>query len=180
MLDDTKPFLACFDAATSVGVCDGRVGGKARTWTWDLRKAGIGRAQRLLYLSNFVNGYFNTNKVDFAFIEAPLPISVMMEIGSSDETVQMLRGIVAIIEVCAARALVPVAWWNVQDARKAVTGVARFKRGEAKGSVLKYVRMLGYEPADDNQADALVGWLHESTKLNPRLAALNTPLFGRG
>ena len=113
------------------------------------------------------------------FVEAPLPIAVLVEIGARDDTVQMLRGAVAAIEICAARARVPVAWWKTQEARRAVTGRATFPRGTAKTEVAKYARMLGYAPADEHQADALVGWLYESALLNPRLAAINTPLFSK-
>jgi|SRR6267142_2534289 len=174
-----KPFIACFDSATAVGVCDGTVGAaKPRMITWDLREGGESRPARLLHLSRHLGAYYRENRVDFAFVEAPLPIAVMMDIGASDETVQMLRGVVAIIETVSARANVPIAWWRVQEARKAVTGRSTFPRGTAKREVMKHLRMLGHEPEDDNQADALVGWLYQSALLNPRLAHLTTPLFG--
>jgi Holliday junction resolvasome RuvABC endonuclease subunit len=170
------PYIACFDAATSVGACDGPVGGRPRMVTWDLRRFE-GRPQRLLALSDHLDAYFRATPVDYAFVEAPLAIAVMMEIGATTETVQLLRGIVAVIEVCAARARVPVGWWSVQEARKAVTGRATWPRGTAKTEVMKYCRMLGYDPSDDNQADALIGWLFESARLNPRIAHLTAPLF---
>lgn len=174
-----KPFIACFDSATAVGACDGVVGcAKPRCWTWDLRKGGKERPQRLLHLSRELGAYYRANRVDLAYVEAPLPIAVMMNIGSNDETVQMLRGVVAIIETVSARAGVPIAWWDVQAARQAVTGRRTYPKGTAKIEVMKHCRMLGYTPADENQADALVGFLYQSALLNPRLAHLTTPLFG--
>jgi hypothetical protein len=185
-------FIACFDVATTTGCCDGRVGDKPRYWNWDLRDGGEGRPQRLLHLWNFLGAYLIENKVDRVFVEAPLNIGVMASMnrkdddtgeyskfkGVSDEVLQFLRGGIAIVELAAAAHQIPVDWWPVQSARKAVIGRATFPRHTAKREVMKYVRLLGYEPDDDNTADAIVGWLYESALLNPRTALHTTPLFG--
>jgi len=48
---------------------------------------------------------------------------------------------------------------------------------EAKRGVMRGCRLLGYFPAGDDEADALVGFLYQSALLNPRWAALQGPLF---
>lgn len=185
-------FIVCFDAATTTGCCDGLVGGKPRYWSWDLRDAGEGRPQRLLYLWNFLGAYFTEHRVDRVFIEAPLNIGVMSAMnkkdelgefskfqGVSDEVLQFLRSTIAVVELSAAAHEIPVEWWEVQRARKAVMGRGTFPRGTAKKEVMKFCRtMLGLDPEDDNQADAIIGWLYQSALLNPRTALLTTPLFG--
>lgn len=175
-----RTFISCFDTATTVGVCDGLLNGKPRMWSWDLRLAGPSRPDRLFMLSEHMAAYFRQNKVDYVFYEHPLALAVLMEIGASEETIQLLRGVVTVIEVEASRANVPVGSWRVQEARKAVTGHATFTKGKAKSEVLKYCQMLGYKPDGDDQADALVGWLYECSRLNPRMQAALTPLFGGG
>lgn len=173
------PFIACFDVATSVGCADGRVGAaKPRYWTWELRDGGDTRGARFLQLWNFLGAYFIETKVDRVYHEAPLPIAVMAEIGATDDTVQLLRGVAAIIELAAAAHEIPCGSWKVQEARQAVTGQGRYKRGEAKAAVMRYCRLLGLEPENDNEGDAIVGWYYESSLLNPRTALLTTPLFG--
>jgi cytochrome c-type biogenesis protein CcmH/NrfG len=59
-------------------------------------------------------------------------------------------------------------------------GRGRFKRGEAKKAVMAFCRMLRYAPNNDNEADAIIGFLYQSALLNPRTAHLSTPLFAAG
>lgn len=171
-------FITCFDAATSTGCCDGIVGGEPRYWSWHLQDAGKGRPQRLLYLWNFLGAYFTENRIDRAFIEAPVRLAAMMEIGTSDDTLQFLRSIIGVIELACAAHEIPVGFWTPIEARKAVIGRGTFPRGMAKKEVMKFCRMLKHDPEDDNAADALIGWYYESALLNPRTALHTTPLFG--
>lgn len=175
----TGPFIACFDVATICGCCDGFVGGRPRYWNWHTADAGPGRPQRLLYLWNFVNAYLTEAepRVERIFVEAPMPIAVMVQIGAQDDTVQFLRAAVGVIELAAAAHEIPVEWWNVQAARQAVCGRRTYPKGTAKREVMKIVRTLGHEPDDDNTADAIVGWYYESALLNPRMALATAPLF---
>ena len=55
---------------------------------------------------------------------------------------------------------VPFATVVVGTARKSVLGRGSFPRGMAKGIVLDWCRGQGFEPADDNAADAIVLWCH--------------------
>lgn len=48
----------------------------------------------------------------------------------------------------------------VGTARKAVLGRGSFAKGTAKGVVLDWARREGFEPGDDNAADALLLWHH--------------------
>jgi len=185
------PFVSCFDVATQVGCCDGPVGGKARYWSWDLRDGGETQAQRFLQLWNFLGAYLVENRVDRMFYEAPVPVAVMLNIKEDDETgrsrivartsedtLNFLRGVAAVIQLAAAAHEIPCDSWGVQEARKAVLGRATFpservngkKVSTAKREVMKGCRLLGHEPDNDNEADAIVGWHFECALLNPRLA----------
>jgi len=175
----TGPFVACFDVATTVGCCDGVVGGKPRYWSWDLRDGGDTQAQRFLQLWNFLGAYLVENRVERMFYEAPIPVAVMLDIGSNEDTLNFLRGVAAVIQLAAAAHEIPCGSWGIQEARKAVTGHATFKSEKvngkkvstAKREIMSHCRLLGHEPDDDNQADAIVGWYYECSLLNPRIAA---------
>lgn len=172
-----RPFITALDLATKTGACFGPAGAsKPILETWNLSVAKE-RPDRLVLLDSMLERHFADHRPVMLFYEAPLPMAVMMQIGASDETIQMLRSLIAVTEQACARNGVKVASWQVQQARHAVMGKGRFKRGEAKKAVLAFCRMLRYEPQNDNEADALIGWLYESAILNPRTAHLTTPLF---
>lgn len=131
--------------------------------TWHL--IGRNRPEMLVELEDELDRHFATHKVDLAYYEGPLAVSVLMAIGSREETVALLRSGIAILEAKCARLRIPVDKWPVQVARKAVIGRGRFSRGTAKRQVATFCRMLGYWPADEHQADALIGFLYESSVL---------------
>lgn len=168
--------IACFDLATQTGVAVGLVGFRPELETWDLRGPET-RAEKLNRFDGYLESLIIAKPVQRLFYEAPLPIAVLMEIGAREETVQMLRSLAAMVEACAARHDLPVGTWAVQKARRSVTGYGTFKRGDAKRMVMRYCKLLGHAPANDNEADALVGHIYESALLNPRTAYLSTPLF---
>ena len=172
-----RPYISCFDLAGKIGVCHGVVGTPRPTMeSWDITKAGE-RPERLVLLDEMLERHFADYPVEAVFYEAPLPIAVLIHIGATEQSIQMMRSLAAVVEQCCARHSVKVASWQVQAARHAVMGQGRFKRGEAKKAVMKFCRMLRYNPRNDNEADALIGWLYQSALLNPRTAHLTTPLF---
>lgn len=172
---ETRPVITCFDLARQVGVATGQVGSRPKLETWILDAEA--RPEKLLQLDDLLLRHFDRQRIDYAYYEAPLPIAVLMGIGAREWTIQLLRSAVAVLEQRCARHKIPVAGWNVQVARRAVIGTGRFKRGTAKRHVMAYARVLGYAPADDNQADALIGFLYQAALLNPRLSYKSTPLF---
>ncbi|XAI96298.1 Holliday junction resolvase [Microcystis phage Mae-JY30] len=69
---------------------------------------------------------------------------------------------------------------NLNTIRKHVLGtVPRGKGVDVKGIVMNHVRGLGYEPEDDNVADAICGWLYACAVLDPGSAARTSPLFAQ-
>jgi len=178
-----KTVIAAFDVATSVGVCYGIPGSKPTLVTWDLRTAGTFRPRRLLYFAKLLDQLFTNHKIDVVRFEAPLPLSAMNKIGTSEDVMLMLRGAIGVLEMSAAKAEVPdIGSFNVQDARKHLTGRRTFPKdakgkSTAKTEVMRVARMLGVDPQDDNAADAFAGWELCCALTNPRIAHLRTPLF---
>lgn len=182
-----KPLIACFDIATSTGVCVGRPGEKhPLVWTWDLRRAGKSRPYRLLYLATLCVELFEAQQVDIVAYEAPMPLAVMHKIGANEETLLLLRGAIGIVEAEAARAKIEtIKSFSVQDARKHFVGQRTFPKGKngrsaAKDFVLIMCDTLGIKVTNDNEADAVAGWSYECALANPRIAHLGTPLFQHG
>jgi hypothetical protein len=177
------PLVVAFDIATSTGVCLGGVGEKPLVTTWDMREVGPSRARRLLYFSDLCDEFFSRHKVDVLRYEAPMPIAVASQIGASEQTMLLLRGMVGVLECCAARARIfDINSFAVQDARKHLTGQRTFPRdikgkSHAKAMVMRTAHVLGVDCKNDNESDAFCGWSYTCALLNPRLAHLVTPLF---
>lgn len=171
-------FIAAFDIATSTGGADGYPSRKPRCFSWDLRTAGPQRPAKLALLRYYCDRYFAENKVDAMFYEKGLGIAAAMEIGMSDDTMALLRGAIGVVESCAAHAKVPlIEAVGVQDARRALLGPGRIPRGEGKRLVRERCRMLGWDPANDDQSDALAIWSLGCGKMSPLSAHATTPLF---
>lgn len=109
--------------------------------------------------------------------EAPLPPSFKR--GSSNvNTTSLLYGLPAVIGAVAYG-------HKIYDIRKADTRDVRFhfigsnpKRARAKPMVMRKCRSMGWQVADDNEADALATWSYMCALLDPKLAVRTTPLFG--
>jgi Holliday junction resolvasome RuvABC endonuclease subunit len=171
--------ITCLDLATKTGVAYGLAGGKPTLETWDLRAAEE-RPAKLVLLDQMLDRHIAAFRPSMIYYEAPLPLSVLMAIGATESTIQMLRSLAAVVEQAAWRNEVGVGSWPVQTARQAVIGRGRFPRGEAKRHVMAFCRLLRYAPNNDNEADSIIGFLYQSALLNPRTAHLSTPLFATG
>lgn len=108
--------------------------------------------------------------------EAPLATSLKSGFTTSDTTT-VLFGLPAVIGLCAYRR-------GIYDIRKAETRSVRLhfigqnpKRAQAKRLVIQQCRSHGWDPIDDNEADALAVWSYMCALLQPELAYRVTPLF---
>jgi hypothetical protein len=179
-----KTVVACFDVATSVGVCVGHAGAREPfVTTWNLRAAGTSRPRRLFYFSNLCDELFKRSAIDIVRFEAPMPLAVMAKIGTSEETMLLLRGAIGVLEASAARANVEdIGSFSVQDARQHFLGRRTFPKGKngksaAKDMVLIMCDTLGIKVENDNESDAVCGWHYCCALINPRTAMMVTPLF---
>lgn len=179
------PYIAAFDLATATGVADSHHGiDKPRLWTWHLDDAGSERAPRLGYLWRLLDAYFAEVKhigpagVIVAY-ELPLSIGVIanrMKAGifnTSEATLATLRGSIGVLEACASHhGITDIRPIVVQDARKHLTGQRTFRDIDPKDAVMKAAGSLGWDPQNDNEADAAAIWSLVLGLSNPRLAHL--------
>ena len=174
-----QPFIAAFDVASAVGACDGVPGRVPRVWTWLLTDASKERPWKLCYFRRLLDEYFGSLKVDAVYYEAPMNLRAMMSMGTSEDTISLLRGAIGVLESCAVhhgiQIVQPV---NVQDARQALTGKRTFPRvkgkSTAKDAIMDTARMLGVDVATDHEADAYAVWWYACAKHNPRLAPFHS------
>jgi hypothetical protein len=184
--------IAAFDIATFNGCADGRAGGRPRSWSWDLAKAGKERPGRLAMLRDYADRYFAEARPDAVFYEKPLPIAALFaqvqkmgfqasfRMGATDETIGMLRGAIGVIEASAAKAKVPyIDGLDVQAARRSLTGLGKFPKGEGKDIVFDWCRRLGWNPANTDESDAMAIWSLGCGKMSPLSAHATTPLFAK-
>lgn len=182
--------IAAFDLATMTGGADGPAGGRPRSWSWDLAKAGKSRPARLAMLRDYADRYLVETKPDAVFFEKPLPIAALFaqvqhggmqsafRMGATDETIGMLRGCIGVIESSAAKAKIPlIEGVDVQAARRALTGLGKFPKGEGKDIVFDWCRRLGWNPANTDESDAMAIWAMGCGKMSPLNAHATTPLF---
>ena len=151
--------------------------------TWNLREAGKYRPRRLLLFSKLLDAFFQKHSVDIVRYEAPMAIAVANKIGASEDVMLLLRGAIGVLEerACAA-GIEDIGSFTVQDARKHFVGRRTFPKGSngksaAKDHVLIMCHTLGIDVQNDNESDSVAGWSYCCALANPRLAALNTPLF---
>jgi hypothetical protein len=98
---------------------------------------------------------------------------------TTNDVTTVLFGLPAVIGTVAYQC-------GVYDIRKADTAAIRHhfigcnpKRAKAKPMVVRQCFAMGWEVADDNEADALATWSYMCSLIDPRLALAPTPLFGR-
>lgn len=111
--------------------------------------------------------------------EAPLPTSFSRG-RSNVDTTSILYGLPAVVGAIAYQQ-------GIYDIRKADTRAVRQffigcnpKRAKAKPMVMQQCAALGWEVADDNEADALAVWSYMTSLLEPKVAHRPLPLFLAG
>lgn len=159
------------DLATVTGWAEGEPGGRAISGRVRLgnmaHPGGIGRG-----LNNFLSARFQAFKPARLYYESPFLAGT-----KNANTVRVTYGlaflVVTLCEIygihCEAR--------NLSTIRKGELGfVPRGKDVDVKGVVIQRVRELGYDPADDNEADAILGWHRVCRELDPRAMGASAPL----
>ena len=79
-----------------------------------------------------------------------------------------LTGLCAVAEAACAVSRVPCAQVSSAKIRKSLLG-AKPPAKEAKAMVIAELHRRGYAPRDDNEADAIAGWLHSAAELRASL-----------
>lgn len=103
---------------------------------------------------------------DAARVHKPARIVAEAPLASGDfagrDAALLALGFGAHLEMWAWDRSIPLEMMHAGTVRKQVLGRGTFPKGEAKGAVIEWARREGFEPGDDNAADALLLW-HAAT-----------------
>ena len=168
--------IAALDLATKTGVAVGPLGGGPELWTLDLKSKGEAKfhATRLMQIQGLAHRLIAEHGVRFIAIEKPF-----IAAHNNWETTLLTIGLTANVLSWAARKGIPVDIFPSQTVAKHFTGSGKMKRDEKKAAILTECRARGWDPKDDNQADAAALWHLSCTKLSMEYAATNGPLSNR-
>lgn len=171
--------ILCLDLATRMGWACGVPGGTPRSGSVRLAPPGSDHG---MIAAGFIKWLHDFNALEHpraVFFEAPLNPFVMGG-RSNFETVQVLLGLpFALRGVCSLLAIPRVEAAAISDIRKHFLGKQRLSGADAKRAVMAMCRNEGWEPADDNAADALALFSYASAQLKPKTALRVTPLFSQ-
>ena len=166
--------VAALDLATKTGVAVGPCGGRPELWTLDLKSKGEAKfhASRLMQIQALTHKLIAEHGVSAIVIEKPFVAA-----HNNWETTLLTIGLTANVLSWAARKGVPVDIIPSQTVAKHFIGSGKMKRDEKKAAILAECRARGWDPKDDNQADAAALWDLACTRLSHAHAAANGPLF---
>lgn len=158
------------DLATTLGFAEGEPGERAISGSHRLAPAGSTPGRILSGYMDFLVPRVQTFRPARIVFESPF-INKM-----NANTTRILWSLGGITEMVGHRFGIPVMEANLNTIRKQILGFV--PRGDGvKETIIAHVRSLGYEPADDNAADALLGWMFACSVLSPETALKTTPLF---
>lgn len=169
------------DLATQTGWCEGVPGQRPTSGTIRLAGSGGPNAEAYNTLYQFLDDRLRLTRYQMIAIEAPQSPSHMAG-RTNANTLRRLIGLCEVVEWVAYRhgyfgkRMVEA---RVDDVRRYLFAGSRPAKGEAKIAVVSRIKALGYQPADDNEADAIAGWLYASGIVGSKLAKMTTPLFNQ-
>ncbi len=151
--------VVALDIATQTGIAVGYPGGKPKAWSVDLGK-GRGEDARFSKALVLTHELIERHRPDLIAVEAAI---------GGKYASAFLIGVVACVRGVAANRGVPVRSYTSGSVRKHFLGRALAKRDypalkpsaatkAIKGEVIARCRLLGWEVADDNAADACALW----------------------
>lgn len=147
-----------------------------------IRFAAAGASHEAIFAKayDWTTKMMDTFKPNLVVWEAPLPTSFRRVRGKTNaDTTSILFGLPAVVGAAVYAS-------GIYDIRKAETNEVRRhfifsnpKRVKAKPLVMQQCRAMGWEIADDNEADALATWSYMCAILDPKLSWRPMPLLRR-
>lgn len=162
------------DIATKTGWAEGLPGERPVSGTYRLAPEGAKPAAIFGGMLAFLGARLTAFRYRMIVYEAPMDPRHMT---TNINTARVLLGLPAVVEAVAHQTgHHAIREASVHDVRKHLLG-GRPPNGEAKAAVIAAVRGLGFDPTDDNEADAIAGWAYAVSLVDPRAALPTGPLF---
>lgn len=146
---------------------------KGYAWgVWKLPRLWAGLGKILSCLAATLEKHVKELAITEIIYESPLPLGAIAA-ATGEPQARLIYGLCAVVEMIAHEQGVPVTEASADDARKKVLGMRRPAKGRdaIKRTVIQWCRASGFDPYDDNDADALV-LLHYRLMLDDPLLLL--------
>jgi len=176
----SDPLILALDLARVTGWALGRVYDRtpqsgAIVLTRPAASAGLLLRQYRYWLIEMMGKH----RPDVIVFESPM-LPMHMSGRTNATTIRNLIGLCAVTEESTYQTGIDVREARVADVRRHFLGSVRIKRTAAKAMTIAACRRLGWEPKDDNAADALALWHYQASIFEPKLSMQTAPLFRRG
>lgn len=165
------------DVATRTGFCEGAPGEKPHHGSLRFAPEGSSPEAVAAGAIKWLGQRLQAFRPNVIVVEASLDPRHM---GSKTnvKTAQLLLGLPLVLGAVAhLSGVYDFRSARIDDIRRHLLG-HRPGRATAKREVIDRITALGFTPQDDNAADAIAGWLYACSIVEPKVAALSTPLFG--
>lgn len=164
------------DLARTTGWCEGVPGERPTSGTIRLAPADASPGHVYAGMIQFLAPRLQSFRYRAICYEAPFDPRHMK---TNFNTARLLLSLPSIAEgVCILTGHHTIREVSVNDVRSFLLG-NRPAKGEAKQAIIDRLRGLGYDPKDDNEADAIAGWHFACSILAPATATDITPLLAR-
>lgn len=174
------PYVVALDLATTTGFARGYVGGTPEHGSVRFAKPGASDKAVFHACLRWAYNFLKTPpRADRLVIEALLPPTILKG-GTNAGTLYRLAGLHAIVlAVAFEHGIHQVEIPSVGDIRAHFIGTRKCRRKQAKAEVTRKCLQLGWNPTDNNAADACAIWHWQCSRIDPRLAIQVSPLFSR-
>jgi crossover junction endodeoxyribonuclease RuvC len=180
--------ILAIDLATKTGWCRGRVGETPEfgTMNFAAKKKGSKGGTDMLLSGDSVFaaaldwiGEMLDPVPDIVIIESMLPPEAMRN-KTSRQVRDRLAGLHGVVRAVARRKGVgEISEASVGDVRAHFISQRNLKRDDAKRGVIDRCQLLGWDVANDNEADACALWSFACALIDPKAALSVVPLFNK-
>lgn len=170
------PLILALDLATVAGFAIGRPSDpnpRFGSFRCARPQGSLGAVYR--GLSGWLRHTLSQEQIELLVFEAPMQQSIMLG-RTNATTARVLIGLCAIAEEIAYGAGIDCREAAIADIRRHFIG-EHLRSARAKAATIEACRRIGWNPKNDNEADALALWNYQCSWFDPRLAIRTSPLF---
>lgn len=146
--------LVALDLATHTGCAIGRVDQAPTCTTEVIGERGASHGLRFQQVMRLTKRLITQHKPDAVIVEKAIASGP----SGAEQRVQLAMGMRACVAGICSMHRVPFHEYPIQSIRKHFFGRGNLKRDAAKGAAMRRCRELGWNIANDNEADACAAW----------------------
>lgn len=149
------------DLATTTGWCEGAPGEKPVSGRFRLCRSGGDDAEAFGTLMRWLGDKLIATRYERVVYEAPVGPGMDRSGLTNWKTKRRLIGLCAVVDAATYLTSHPVFEASAITIRKHVLGTGR--PVDPKKAVMAAMKLEGFAPADDNEADAIAGWIYATS-----------------